>query len=343
MSTSDQSPRWISEADVVSMMGMRQAIAALERGLLAEAQGDAQNMVKTHVEWSDGATLHAIGATFPKAGFAGTKTWAHTKGGAAPLLILYDSNSGTLRAIIEAFALGQLRTAGASGVATRWLAAADASEFAIIGTGKQALPQVAAVLAVRPIRRIRAFSPNQDRRNQFVERLKTELGVEAVAARSVREAVQGAAIITVVTRATEPILSVDMLQGGAHVNAVGAIVPSRAELARDVITRSTRIVVDSIPQAQKMSRELVEFFGSEDKKWSSVHSLAALVASQSARAPSDELTLFKSLGTGVSDLSLGIELYRKALELGLGRTFAHPERLMPRLGTDQPEKTSAGV
>ncbi len=342
MTMSDQSPLWISEADVVSLMDMRGAVAALEKGLLAEAQGDAQNMVKTHVEWGDGAALHAIGATFPKAGFAGTKTWAHTKGGAAPLLILYDSNIGVLRAIIEAFALGQMRTAGVSGIATQWLAAADASELAIIGTGKQAITQVAAALAVRRIRRIRAFSRNEERRNQFVERVRTELGVEAIAAPSVREAVKGAAIITVVTRATEPILSADMIERGAHVNAVGAIVPSRAELAADVVARASQIVADSIPQAQKLSRELIEFFGRDPEKWGSVRSLASLVASRRPRSPSDDLTLFKSLGVGISDLSLGIELYKKALDLGLGRKFPHPQKVAPRLRTAEPMKRHAG-
>ena len=78
---------WIREREVVSLLDLEEAIEALERGLVAEAQGEAENMVKTHVAW-DGATLHAIGATFQKEGFAGTKTWAHTPGGATPLLIL---------------------------------------------------------------------------------------------------------------------------------------------------------------------------------------------------------------------------------------------------------------
>src|SRR6266852_6939077 len=112
-------PIWISEQDVVSMMDIAEAIQALEKGLLAEAAGEASNMVKTHAEWGKGSTLHAIGAVFPQAGFAGTKTWAHTEGGATPLLILFDSNNGALKAVIEAFALGQMRTASASGVASK--------------------------------------------------------------------------------------------------------------------------------------------------------------------------------------------------------------------------------
>src|ERR671933_1156589 len=123
----EESPLWISESDVVSLMDVGEAIGALERGLLAEARGDAQNMVKTHATWGQGATLHAIGAVFPREGFCGTKTWAHTEGGATPLLVLFDSETGALKAIIEAFALGQMRTGAAAGVATEHLAAEDAS------------------------------------------------------------------------------------------------------------------------------------------------------------------------------------------------------------------------
>ncbi len=45
----------------------------------------------------------------------GTKTWAHTAGGATPLVTLWNSETGQLEAIIEAFALGQMRTGGISG------------------------------------------------------------------------------------------------------------------------------------------------------------------------------------------------------------------------------------
>jgi alanine dehydrogenase len=321
---------WISESEVVSMMDIGGAIGALERGLIAEDEGNAQNMLKTHVEW-DGSTLHAIGAVFPGIGFCGTKTWAHTKDGATPLLILLDSNNGSLKAVIEAFALGQMRTAAASGVATRWLAAPEADELAMIGTGKQAITQVAAVLAVRPIRRIRVFGRDETRRDQFVTRLKSEFQVEVTASASIRDAVKDASIITVATRATDPIVMADMVRSGAHINSVGAIVPSRAEISQDVLARSTRIVTDSVPQAQKLSREMIEFFGKDPAKWSSVQPLAAIVANQSSRAASDDLTLFKALGVGISDLSLGIDLYQKAVASGLGHRFASPKRVSPRL------------
>lgn len=314
------------------MMDLGEAIEALEKGLLTEARGDAANMVKTHVPWGNGSTLHAIGAVYPKDGFAGTKTWSHTEGGAAPLLILFDSQNGSLKAIIEAFALGQMRTASASGVATKWLAANETDDFAIIGTGKQAISQVASVLAVRPIKRVRVFSRNEERREQFAARVREEFELEAASARSVADAVKGAGIITVVTRATEPVLSAEMIERGAHVNAVGAIVPSRAEIAGNVLARCSRIVVDSVSQAQRLSKELMEFIGPPDREgWRQVMSLADLVAARKSRAVAEDITLFKALGMGISDLALGMQLYDRARELGLGRQLSHPQRVPPRL------------
>jgi alanine dehydrogenase len=327
----DQTPLWISEADVVSLMSMGDAIDVLERGLLAEARGDARNMVKTHVTWGNGSTLHAIGAVFAEDGFVGTKTWAHTEGGATPLLILFDSGEGSLKAVIEAFALGQMRTGGASAVATRWLAAEGADELAIIGAGKQAAAQVAAVVAVRPIRRIRVFGRDEERRAKVVTWARREFGVEVVAAGGVAEAVAEAPIITVVTRATEPILFADMVSRGAHINAVGAITPERAEIARDTLERCDQVVVDTIPSAQRLSRELIEYFGAAASGWGPVKSLASVVAAGRPRDVNDDLTLFKSLGMGISDLALGIELYHRAAQRGLGRGFAHPQKSAPRM------------
>ena len=322
-------PVWISEADVVAMMDMPAAIAALERGLLLEARGEAKNMLKTHVTWDETATLHAIGAVFPKIGLAGTKTWAHTKAGATPLLILFDSHDGSLKAIVEAFALGQMRTASASGVATERLAAKDANTFAILGTGKQAIAQVEAVLSVRPIRRVFVYSRNVERRRQFASQVQDRFHLETMAAESVEEAVRHANIITVVTRSTEPILFARMVAPGTHINAVGAIVPERAELAADVMARASVVVADSVPQARKLSREMMDFYGNDESRWASVEPLSKLVQSGKARSREFDVTIFKSLGMGISDLSLATEVYEKAAQSGRGRSFAQPQRSLP--------------
>ncbi len=88
---------------------------------------------------------------------------------------------------------------------------------------------------------------------------------------------------------------------------------------------------------------MIAYFGAGPAGWSAVESLAQLVSARRTRSSSDDLTLFKSLGMGISDLSLGIELYRRAVSSGTGHEFAHPKKSAPRLRAAEPLNTSTGV
>jgi len=325
-------PIWITESEVVELMHLGQAIDALEAGLKLEAAGQAQNMVKTHVKWGDGHTLHAIGATFEGAGVFGTKTWGHTAGGATPLLLIWDLQTGNLKAVIEAFALGQMRTGGISGVASKWMSSPSANDMAIIGTGKQAITQVAAVAAVRDLKRVRVFSPNSKNRDAFVAKLVAQgFDFEVVAAESVRDAVDGASIVTAVTRAQKAFINSDLLCLGSHFNAVGAITPEREEFSQDVFSRVGLVAADNPAAVVKLSKEFKAHYEKPENNWKDVRPLSSLVAAGEARGNEVDLSLFKAMGMGISDMSLGIEILNKAIKAGKGRPIPHPQRVQPRL------------
>jgi ornithine cyclodeaminase len=319
---------WLTEADVVKLMSLRDAIAALERGLAQEHTGAALNMAKTHVAWNqDKSTLHAIGAVMGGNGTAGTKTWAHTPGGACPLLVLVSAETGALIAVIEAFALGQMRTAGISGVATRWMAVEDADDMALIGTGKQALAQVAGVLAVRRLKRLRVYSPTPEHRKAFIDKARKEFPFEIVEAASVDAAVNQAAIVTLVTRAREPFLAAAQLAAGCHINAVGAITPERREFHQDVFGRSDIIAVDSVDSVRRLSSEFIKHYGGDEARWKTVQPLSALVARGVKRPAGTDLSLFKAMGMGLSDLALGVEIVARAQAAGAGRPIPAPVKV----------------
>ena len=84
-------PLWITEQDVVAALSLPEAIEALEKGLALEAKGAARNMPKTAQIWGGHHTLHAVGAVVEGAHTVGTKTWAHTAGGATPLVTLWNT------------------------------------------------------------------------------------------------------------------------------------------------------------------------------------------------------------------------------------------------------------
>jgi ornithine cyclodeaminase len=316
-------PLWLREADVRGL-GVRRAVEALRSALLREAAGQAAPLEKTYVALPGGGTLHALGAVFSETGLCGVKAWAHTEGGATPLELVWDTRSGRLLAAIEAFALGQLRTSAIAGVATAVLAAPDADELALCGTGRQSVAQVAAVAAVRPLARVRVFGRDGARREAALARVRDELGLAAEGYDDVDKAVAGAPIVTLVTRAREPFLRAGALARGAHLNALGAITPERREFEPALLERCGAIAVDHVAQARQLSSELIAAFG-DGPGWSRVRPLSEWVAACSGRPAGADLTLFKSLGTGIADLAIAEEVLRRARERGFGTPLPVPE------------------
>jgi ornithine cyclodeaminase/alanine dehydrogenase-like protein (mu-crystallin family) len=314
---------WFTEADVVSMVPLNDAIDALEKVLDQLGRAAAFNVPKALGTFGDGASMHSLGSGSPLAGYVGFKNWVFTKKGATALYVLFSAENGTVVAVIEAAALGQLRTSAISGVATRRMADDKADTLALIGTGKQALSQAIAVALVRDLHEVRIFGRNEERRAQLVRQLQAELQCRVVDASSVEAATSGAAIVTLVTRAEQPFLSASMLDRGAHINAVGAILPKNAEFQLDVFDRCDAVAVDDLAAVQKNSREFRQRFGEGD--WSSVSELGTLIAKNWRRAPQTDLTLFKGMGMGVSDLAMAMMVLERGRQNTANRSIPQPE------------------
>lgn len=318
---------WLNEQDVSAQLALDEAIDALESGLRSLGHGEGFNIPKALGSFGDGSSMHSLGSALPDTGYCGYKNWINTKRGAKAVYILFDASQGQLLAIMEANALGQLRTSAMTGLGTRWIAPDGVNDMAIIGSGRQALAQVAAVNIVRPLKRLRVWSPNAEHRHLFTDRLRSELDAEIVESPTLEAATDGAGLVTVVTRARTPFLSARMLARGTHLNAVGAILPANAELHQDVFDRVGFIAVDDVANAQQGSRELIEHFGCDERDagWDQVHPLGEIIASGVKPSAGDDLSLFKSMGMGVSDLSVAIPVYERARRKGVGQPFALSE------------------
>tara|TARA_Y100001934_G_scaffold281934_1_gene393572 strand:+ start:1035 stop:2024 length:990 start_codon:yes stop_codon:yes gene_type:complete len=325
------SPIWITEADVVRLINLPDAINALERTLPLEARDHAASMPKTHLMVGSNDAMHAIGGAVSAEGICGFKTWINVQGKSETTMTLFSLRDGTCLGVIEATALGQMRTASVTGVGTKRLAPKGADTMGIIGTGKQALPQIAAVHAVRPLKEVRVFSRNPETRQSFAERVTASLGIQTLSVNTLGEAVKDSPLVTLITNSTEAFLTSDMLAKGSHLNAMGAIVPSRVEFTDDVFDRADLISVDSIQSVRDLSTEFRAHYGEDDNAWKDVHTIASVISENKTRPDGADITLFKAMGMGLSDLALAIDVLKRARAENRGHKVPERVKLPPQL------------
>ena len=235
------------------------------------------------------------------------------------VVLLFDVDHGMPLAILDGSEITAIRTAAASAAATRALARQDASRLAILGSGVQARTHLEAMLAVRPVRQVRIFSPNRERCAAFCNRASERYGLAVGASDSARNAVEDAEIICTTTSSREPVLHGGWLADGAHINAVGSSVAAARELDTAAVVRS-RLFVD---RRESTLNEAGDFlFPKSEGAIDDDHIVGeigeVLVGSLPGRGSDDEITLFKSLGLAVEDLAAAHYVVEQARKQGVG-------------------------
>jgi len=82
-------------------------------------------------------------------------------------VLLFDGETGALRALVDASAVTATRTAAVSAVATRLLARKDARRLAILGSGVQARSHLEAMAVVGAFEEARVWSRTPERASVF--------------------------------------------------------------------------------------------------------------------------------------------------------------------------------
>ncbi len=312
---------YISEKDVASLLDIRMALGALEEAFAARARGEAGNLPRRRLPIGGGA-YHIMAASWPAKGVAGHKSYTASRKGAAFHVMLYDASGAGLLAVIEANRIGQARTGAASGVATKYMARPDASVAAVIGSGYQAETQLEAAAAVRTLKHARVFSRTGEHREAFAKKMTARMGFSVTATTTAQECVKGADIVITITNSSEPVLTVDMLAPGMHINAAGSNSWLRRELDTAAVARCSIVVVDDIEQAKVECGELMRAAESGHFSWDRALQLDKVVVGQvKGRASNDDITLFESQGIALEDIAVAERVYRLAIERGVGATL----------------------
>jgi ornithine cyclodeaminase/alanine dehydrogenase-like protein (mu-crystallin family) len=227
--------------------------------------------------------------------------------------VLLDPITAQPQLSIAANWLTDLRTAGTSFLATRFLARPDARTLGIFGTGRQARAHLEVFTRLGTFDAVLVCGSTRERTLKFVEHIRREPGVSAEPVDATACASQSDVICTCTT-ARQPLFSGDVLRPGTHLNLVGAFQPDSREVDSITIRRS-HVVVDTYAGALNEAGDLL--IPLNDGTIRREHIMAELheiiSGKKSARDSKQEITLFKSVGCALEDLAVA-ELIAAKLE-----------------------------
>ena len=216
---------------------------------------------------------------------------------------LTNANDGKPVAVMDGTELTLRRTACASALAADYLVNKNVDTLLMIGTGNLAPHMIKAHCVVRNYSRILIWGRNEEK----AERLALSLNIkdkEILAKNDLKEALNVADVISCATLTQKPLIMGDWIKPGQHLDLVGAFTPDMAEADSKAIAKS-KVVVDTYEGALSESGELINALKEGHiKKEHILSDLRELVLEEKKiRKDSNDITLFKSVGTALEDLA----------------------------------------
>jgi ornithine cyclodeaminase/alanine dehydrogenase-like protein (mu-crystallin family) len=301
--------REVSGAELRRLVPMSDAIAAVRDAFVLTSQGRCDLPIRVGLQ---DASLLAMLASVDGGSGSAVKLLTvnqHNRDLGLPtiqsVVLWFDRATGASQLMLEGAAVTALRTGAASGVATDLLSPKDASVLAMIGAGGQAMDQVMAVVAVRPVTEIRVASQRPESAANFCARLRELVGpgVTVTAVGDADAAVAGADVICCATPATTPLFRDSSVKDDAHINAVGAFRPSMCELPADLLRRADVIAIDQRQAALEEAGDLIQAIATGAISRESLVEIGTLLGAGSHERNGGP-TVFKSVGIASQDWAI---------------------------------------
>lgn len=323
----------LSKDDVKKLLTMNETIEILGKAFADLATGRAVMPQRTPI----GAPDHGGVALFMPAylkgmGALGAKVVTVYKDNPSKFnmptvlgtIILLDERTGAPVALMDGGYLTAMRTGGVAGLATGLLARKNAHVHTMFGTGGMARTHAWAVDCARTIDKLILFSLDPiEKRKAFAADLAKLVKSEIVLADEPDKACAEADIVTLITSAKDPIVDGKWFKPGTHINGNGAHAPAMRELDTATVVRS-KVVCDLVDACKAEAGDLMIPANAGEWSWDKVHgSLGDVIVGKiPGRESDDEITLFKSVGLAVQDISAALQVFNKAKQTGTGMEFS---------------------
>jgi alanine dehydrogenase len=322
----------LSRKDIESFFTMKMCMEAVENAFSGLAQGMANIPQRTPIALPDKSGLalfmpahlkniHALGAKVVTVYHENVKK--HGLPAVLGTILILDEDTGFPVGIMDGGFLTAMRTGASSGVATKYMARPDAKVGLIFGTGVQAFTQVLAIHEARPLRKLLAWSLDpEDKRRTFGARITEKTGVPVELASDPATAAAQADIVVLATSAAEPFVKGDWFRPGTHINGIGSHTPKMRELDTLTVQRS-RVICDLIEACKAEAGDFIIPAAGGEWSWDKVAGNLGdvVVGKVPGRTSPEEITLFKSVGLAIQDVSAAKAVFDEAVKRGIGTEF----------------------
>ena len=322
----------LNRSDVEKLLPMDKAIEVVESAFSELANHTAEMPPRTVMIDSEvGGWIAYMPAYLKSDGALGCKAVTVYKGNpdnfglptTLATILVQDSKTGKVLAAMDGGYLTAMRTGAVSGVATKHMARSDSKIGGVLGAGVQARQQAVAIAEASEINTILSFSLDpMDARQKFGTWIAARTGVTVRLTDSAEELCREADIVSLATTATSPIVDSSWWKPGAHINGIGSHAPGVRELDSATVQRA-RVICDQKDACMAEAGDLQIPVENGEYSWDVVAGeLGDVVNGKTkGRTSDDEVTLFKSVGLAVQDISCAALVYRQALENGIGVEF----------------------
>ncbi|MFO1467361.1 MAG: ornithine cyclodeaminase family protein [Steroidobacteraceae bacterium] len=217
--------------------------------------------------------------------------------------LLFDADTGAIRASLDGNELTLRRTAAASALASSCLSWPDSRRMLMVGTGALAPHLIRGHSSVRPIEAVRIWGRTAPHAEALAHSLRQE-GLPAQATTDLAAAAGWADIISCATLATAPLIRGQWLRPGQHVDLVGAFTAQMCE-ADDEALRRSEVFVDTREGALSGAGEVIQAIArgviTPAQLRAGLHELCS--GQHPGRSDAASITLFKSVGHALEDLA----------------------------------------
>ena len=312
---------YLSRADVERVnLDMPAIIALLEAAFREKGEGRVEMPPKPGIHPKGDAFIHAMPACIPGLKTAGMK-WVsgfpeNQKIGLpyiSGLIILNDIETGLPIAVMDAAWITAHRTAAASALSAKYLARRMSEVLGILACGAQGRTHVLALAESFPIKRIYAYDIAPDVKRKFVEEISRGLGLETIGVDLPKKAVVDSDIVVTsgpIFKRPDPVIEKGWLKPGAFASAVDY----DSYWTSGALAEMDKLATDDLPQFRFV--RVTGYFQHMAEPYADLGEI--VVGKKPGREHDHERTMAMNLGLALDDMAVASEIYRRALEMGIG-------------------------